>query len=176
MKARINSISRSLKGNLIATFEILTDDGVLLNFAESNQDLELTIKKHTRKRSLDANAMLWASLGEIAQALQTDKWELYLQALRKYGKYEYIKMPTSAVESFKACYRECEVIAEDEEYTTMLCYFGSSTYTKEEFSYLLTGVLDDARQAGIRLHHGEEMDRWIASLQPPKSATCVVQP
>lgn len=163
MKARLSSITRNLKGNLMATFEVDEDANILLAYADT--DLELTIKKHTRKRSLDANAMLWASLGEIAQALQTDKWELYLQALKKYGKYEYIKMPTEAVERFKACYRECEVIAEDDETTTMLCYFGSSTYTKEEFSYLLSGVLSDAREAGIRLHHSKAMDEWIASLQ-----------
>lgn len=163
MKARINSLTKNLKGNLMVTFEVDEDASILLEYADT--DLELTIKKHTRKRSLDANAMLWASLGEIAQALHTDKWELYLQALKKYGKYEYVKMPTEAVERFKACYRECEVIAEDGENTTMLCYFGSSSYTKEEFSYLLTGVIDDARQAGIRLHHGKEIDEWIASLQ-----------
>lgn len=164
MKARISSISRNSKGNLTVTFEVLEEDDVVL-LTENNAEavLDLTVKKHTRKRSLDANAMLWASLGEIAGALHADKWDLYLQALRDYGKYEYVKMPTAAVERFMACYRECEIVAEDEDTTTMLCYFGSSTYTKEEFSRLLSGVLSDAKEAGIKLHYGREMRDWIAS-------------
>jgi hypothetical protein len=42
------------------------------------------ITEHREKRSKDANALLWACLGELAGALRSDKWTVYLQMLKRY--------------------------------------------------------------------------------------------
>ena len=50
--------------------------------------VQITIKR--KQRSLDANAYLWALLGEMARVLYTDKDELYLQMLERYGVFTHI--------------------------------------------------------------------------------------
>ena len=57
-----------------------------------DKDLSIKIVRKTRKRSLDANALMWHCIGEIAKSLNPprDKWEIYLESLRKYGKYTYV--------------------------------------------------------------------------------------
>ena len=54
------------------------------------EKLSIKAVKHRERRSLDANALLWLCLGKIADALRSDKWEVYLQMLKRYGKFTYI--------------------------------------------------------------------------------------
>ena len=67
--------------------------------AEKYQDMELDLKieKHRNHRSLDANAMLWACLGELATAMRTDSWSMYLYMLERYGKFTLIQCRPEAV-------------------------------------------------------------------------------
>ena len=62
--------------------------------------VQITIKR--KQRSLDANAYLWALLGEMARVLYTDKDELYLQMLERYGVFTHIIVKPQAVEKVKA--------------------------------------------------------------------------
>lgn len=117
---------------------------------------KLTVKatKCRKKRSLDSNGMLWACLGQIASALRTDKWEVYLLMLKRYGKFTYIVVRESAVEAVKRQWRETEVIGEvtvnGQKGIQMLCYFGSSTYNTQEFSVLLDGVISEMQEIGLQ--------------------------
>ncbi len=129
------------------------------------KDKKLSIKavQYREKRSLDANAMLWACLGEIATAMTppADKWDVYLQMLKRYGKYTYICVKPNVVEAMKAQWRECEVIGEIEvngqKAVQMLCYFGSSTLNTKEFSVLLEGVISEMREMGLQTPPSKEM-------------------
>ena len=163
MKARINNLLLNLNGKLMATFEVDARPEDLQEFV--GQDINLEIKKYTRRRSLDANALLWSILGEMAVALHTDKWALYLMMLRRYGKFTYIRIKPEAVEDFKKMYRECEVVGESEDNVCMICYIGSSTYTKEEFSALLDGVISECREANIHLKASESVEELYKSWQ-----------
>lgn len=54
--------------------------------AVSNEKtLEVQINVKRKKRSLTANSALWAMLQDLAVVLKTSAWELYLDALRRYG-------------------------------------------------------------------------------------------
>lgn len=129
------------------------------------KDKKLSIKavQYREKRSLDANAMLWACLGEIATAMTppADKWDVYLQMLKRYGKYTYICVKPNVVEAMKAQWRECEVIGEvdinGQKAVQMLCYFGSSTLNTKEFSVLLEGVISEMREMGLQTPPSKEM-------------------
>lgn len=156
MKAKINSLSKTLDGKVLVTFETDCEPEELQDFRD--KELTLTIKKATKGRSLDANALLWATIGEIAKALNTDKMSVYYKALRDYGKYTTVVLDPAAVPSFKEMYRDCEIVGETEDKVYMLCYFGSSTYDREEFSHLLDGVIQDAKEAGIHLKASTEIE------------------
>lgn len=116
--------------------------------------LNITAKIWRKHRSLDANALLWACLGEIAAALGTDKWDVYLKMLKRYGKYTYICVKPAVVEAVKAQWRECEEVGKvninGREAVQMLCYFGSSTYDSKEFSVLLDGVISEMKEMGLQ--------------------------
>ena len=118
------------------------------------EDLDIKAEKHRKKRSLDANGLLWHCIGQIAVALNTDKWEVYLQMLKRYGKFTYIVVKEFAVESVKRQWRECEIIGDvtvnGQKGVQMLCYFGSSTYNTKEFSTLLNGVVDEMQEMGLQ--------------------------
>lgn len=163
MVARISNLLRNLDGKLMVTFEVSANPEDFEGLTD--KDLELSIKKYTKRRSLDANALLWAMLGEMAIALHTDKWTLYLMMLRRYGKYTYVRIRPEAVEEFKQIYRECEVVGEDENSVCLICYFGSSTYTQEEFSHLLDGVVNECKEADIHLKASAELEELYKQWQ-----------
>ena len=168
-------------GNIIALSKDWVTNKLLINLQVDDcpteelqtlaqcEKLSIEIKKYRKKRSLDANGMLWACLGEIANVLRADKWDIYLQMLKRYGKYTYICVKPAVVEAVKAQWRECEVLGEMEvngqKAVQMLCYFGSSTYDTKEFSMLLDGVISEMREIGLQPPPTEEMKRALEQWQ-----------
>ena len=138
-----------------------------------SQDRETVfdIDVHREKRSLSANGLLWACLGEIAKAMNppADKWDVYLMMLKRYGKYTYLCVKPSAVEGFKKTWRECEDLGEIEingqKAVQILAYFGSSTYDSKEFSKLLDGVISEMNDMGLTPPPTGDMKRLIEEME-----------
>ena len=86
-------------------------NNVLVIETESNidipdGDLDIEIKRYKEKRSLDANAYMWALLRKQALArnnrhMTVTNWDCYLESLKKYGQFTYIVLKPKAVEHFK---------------------------------------------------------------------------
>lgn len=152
-------------GQFQVTFSV-NESGVI-NEVESIKDCNLDIKavKHRKKRSLNANAMLWACIGDIAAALHADKWDIYLKMLKRYGKYSYIIAKPEAVEGIKMMWRECQDIGEidvnGKKGVQLLCYFGSSTLNTKEFSVLLEGVVSEMKEMGLDTPPSQDMRRAL---------------
>lgn len=138
-------------------------------------ELDVVLKKHRKKRSLNANGLLWHCLDEIAKAMPTpiDKWEVYLGMLRRYGKFTYICIKPNAVEAMKQQWRECEEVGEidinGQKAVQMLCYFGSSTYDTKEFSVLLEGVISEMKEMGLQPPTTQEMQRALEAWEKMKN-------
>lgn len=172
MQARgtIKGISRDFEsGRLVLTVE-LTEGEAAAADALRGKDLSIEMKQYRNPRSASANALLWTCLQRIADALGGDKWDYYIDALRKYGRYTMLAIRADAAKRFCETYRECEEIgrkvdADGVEWVHMLCYFGSSTYDSREFSILLDGVIEDMKQAGIEAPTSAEMRRVLAALE-----------
>lgn len=134
-----------------------------------DQPLSIEIKKYRKRRSLDANALMWQCLGEIADALRADKWDIYLMMLKRYGKYTYICVKPSIVDAVKAQWRECEVIGDMEvngqPAVQLLCYFGSSTYNTKEFSTLLDGIISEMEEMGLERPMDRDMKRALEAWE-----------
>jgi hypothetical protein len=137
----------------------------LINHLTNKTKIRVSIKKWREKRSLDANGLLWHCLGQIAESLHTDKWEVYLLMLKRYGKYTYICVKPHMVEQMKKQWRECEVVGEvdinGQKAVQMLCYFGSSTYDTKEFSVLLDGVISEMKEMGLDVPLSKDMQRAL---------------
>lgn len=140
-----------------------------------DRDKLFDITEHREKRSRDANALLWACLGEIAGALRSDKWTVYLQMLKRYGKYTYICVKPKVVEAVKKQWRESEEIGRvninGQEAVQMLCYFGSSTYDSKEFSILLDGVISEMKEMGLETPADRELKRAIKQMEDRENET-----
>lgn len=167
---QVKDVSRDWKtGQFNITFTINEPSAVeQIECIKDCEKLNIKAVKHRQKRSLDANATLWLCLGRIATALRADKWDIYLQMLKRYGKYTYICVKPSVVEAVQKQWRECEVIGEveigGEKAVQMLCYFGSSVMNTKEFSILLDGVISEMKEMGLETPTSEEMrmslERW----------------
>lgn len=167
LRGTIDTLYRDFKDNkwhLVLNLVHPPSDSEYNNLANVD-DLDISIKKHREKRSLNANALLWKCLGEMAVALNADKWDIYLAMLKKYGKYTYICVKPNVVEAMKKQWRECEVIGDininGAKAVQMLCYFGSSTYDTKEFSTLLEGVMYEMAQMGLALPIPEQLEKAL---------------
>lgn len=167
MRGKLIDIDKDIFTNKFNVTLSVDDIGNLEELKE--KDLDIDIHAHREKRSLSANALLWHCLGEIATALKTDKWSVYLLMLKRYGKYTYACIKPGAVDAFKKEWRECEEVGEvninGQKSVQMLCYFGSSTYNTKEFSTLLDGVISEMKEMGIPTPIDKELERALELWQ-----------
>ena len=150
-------------GKYHITFEINERQAIMQGLDKIKGEEKLSIKavKFRQKRSLDANGLLWLCMGRIASELKTDVWEVYLQMLKRYGKFTYIVVKENAVDAVKSQWRETEIVGDitvnGQKAVQMICYFGSSHLNSKEFSVLLEGVLSEMREMGLETPMSEDI-------------------
>lgn len=124
------------------------------------------IKEYRKKRSLDQNALYWKVLTVFAEALDMGNAEAHNRMLRAYGQLEryeddtpvYMVLPDTEAAEKKALDAETYHVKptsqvkqgrDGRDYRTYMLLRGSSTYSTQEFSRLLNGLLDECRNIGI---------------------------
>lgn len=153
----------------VISFEVTADPADVERYKD--KELDITIVRHSKKRGLAANAMLWACLGEIAAAARTDNWSAYLYMLERYGKYSTILIKAEALPDLRRVWRETRIVGEREDgMVEVLCFYGSSTYTTEEFSRLLDGVVSDMKELGLTPPPSREMQAALEELERQEQA------
>lgn len=175
MKAISNGIriqfDRNVKPELVIS---ITSKEPLLHLPELDEALakekllDVEIKVHREKRSLNANAYLWVLLGKLADALMTSKDELYLLMLERYGVFTHVIVKPEAVERVKAEWRTVRELGKGKignvEGVQLQCYFGSSTYDTKEMATLIDGVVSECKEVGIETIPDAELqsmkDEW----------------
>jgi hypothetical protein len=151
----------------IISFEIQASPEDLEKY--KNKDLDISFVQHRARRSLDANACLWACLRDIAKAINQDNWSVYLLMLERYGKFTHILVKPEVVEAVRLQWRETKIVGETKvdgkPMVQMLCFFGSSTYDSAEFSRLLNGVISEMQDMHLEVPTSAEMKAILASLE-----------
>ena len=141
----------------------------------TGQLLDVTLEKHRKRRSLNANALLWKCIGDIAHDRRADKWDIYLLMLKRYGQYTYVCVKPKAVQMLKRQWRECEEIGSidinGETAVQLLCYYGSSTYDTAEFSTLLDGTISEMKELGLDPPLPEEVRQSLESWEKGRKET-----
>lgn len=137
-----------------------------------NKDVEITIKKASVKRSLDANAFLWFLCGQIAERSskysKAGKNDVYRDAIRAKGVYEPLMIRSDALERFLNRWADkgtgwfAEVIDDyKDKYKIVHAYYGSSTYTTAEMSRVIDYVVLEAEDLGIPTITPKEMEKLL---------------
>lgn len=168
---QIKGISKDfLTGETLITFSVNEKTAISPEYEKLKgcEKLRITADKYRERRSINANAYLWVLLQKMAEVLHTDKWSLYLQMLKRYGKFTYVIVKPNAVEAVKNQWRECEEVGEIEVNGTkavqLLCYYGSSTYDTKEMAHLIDRVVEECQELGIETLPPEEIqmmkERW----------------
>lgn len=141
-----------------------------------SQDREkvFEIREYKEKRSNNANRLMWECLGDLAVAMKTKKWDVYLLMLKRYGKFTYICVKPSVVDAVKKQWRECEEIGEIEingqKAIQLLCYFGSSTMNTKEFSTLLDGIISEMKECELPTPMDRDIERAIKQFEKSHGA------
>lgn len=174
MKFKANKIDKLINANseLILQLTISSDKRLAeVSYQECKDlgELDIEIKKHREKRSLDQNAYMWKLIYEIASALETDKDSVYLTMLKRYGIYTTMTANKKAVDRIMQQWKTVEVVDEKQqeghEIVKLLCYYGSSTYNTKEMSVLLDGVVSEAKELGIETLDDIEYKRMMEEYE-----------
>lgn len=165
MRGRIVDIAKGMDG--MARVSLSLNPGAvdeLLKLRECEVDVE--IRKHRERRSLDANAYAWLLIGKIAEAITPPlpKDDVYLSMLRHYGQSGMVCVLTKAVEDFRRAYKYTDVVSQrgkgEDSVTYIRYYIGTSEYDTREMSLFIDGVVEEARQLGIDTDTPAQKLRW----------------
>lgn len=124
---------------------------------------DVKIDKHREKRSLNANAYLWKLVTEIGNILNKSKEEVYLQMLIDYGQSEMVSILSEIdVKGYFKYYKLAGTsILNVKEFNHYKIYKGSSEYDTKEMSILLNGVVQEAKNLGIKTKDDIELERLV---------------
>jgi len=131
---------------------------------------DIEIKKHTEKRSLDANAFAWVLIGKLSQKLNIPSKEIYREYISHTGNYEIMPVRTEIVERFKneiwsakGIGWVCDELGASKlkDYTNVRCHYGSSVYTTSEMAKLIDMIVTDCKEQGIETMSKAEIDRMV---------------
>ena len=164
MKARIaefkflgfrkGRLTLDLDGDFRATYDRLKDC-----------DVELTVEKYSENRSLKANAYLWALITKIGNVLRESKEDIYLDMLKSYGQGGAVSVEERFAGDFERTYKYHELLGHSmlngKLFNHYRFWVGSSEYTREEFSILLDGLVEEAKNLGIEVKSAEEVESMM---------------
>lgn len=164
LRGKINNVSFTFDGAPILNLTIYTKNELLSEYESLSKEemLDIKIKKHRNKRSLNANAYCWVLLQKLAEKLKTTKDELYLIMLERYGQFTHIVVKPNVVEKVKEEWKTVrelgEVFVNGKKGIQLQCYFGSSTYDTKEMSIFIDGIVSECQELGIETLPKEELE------------------
>lgn len=135
--------------------------------------LDIELKEHKDKRSLNANAYFHLMVSKIAKEIGASNNEVKNRLIRDYGQYEYIdgNIPTyliraefeEAVMSKEGIHFQklANVHMDGQDYIKVAAMRGSHTYNTEEMSRLIDGTVQEAKDLGIETMPPDMLERMI---------------
>lgn len=148
-----------------------TNDSNVLTLIENlpEKDVDIEIKPHKEKRSLDANGYYWSLVGKISRETGEASSEIYRRHVHQVGKYDAVCVTDKAVDQFCKNWESNGLgwIAEKFDSkmpncTNVRCFPGSSQYDTKEMTNLINLCIDDCKALNIDTATPEEQARMLA--------------
>ncbi len=161
-------LSFSLDGKVNVTFK--AHKGLLTALSALDGQIDVEVKKHRNKRSLDANAYFFVLADKLAAKMNITKEEVYRNAIKDIGgNSEVVCVQNEAVE--KLCqgwtrnglgWQTDTLPSKINGCTNVVLYYGSSTYDTEQMSRLINNIVEECQQLGIDTKTPEEINDMIS--------------
>ena len=169
MIGKLKDLTMNLNGTQNVTIEIQSDFRTTYEELK-NDDIEVEIKKYSKRRSMDANNLAWGLIDQIAAKTGIKKTEVYRNAIRDIGGVsDIVCVQNVAVD--KLCsgwtHKGLGWQAEKEPSklpgcTNVVLYYGSSVFTTKQMSALIDSLIQDCESLGIPTLTQSEIDKSLA--------------
>ena len=134
-----------------------------------DKEVDVEIKKHSNRRSLDANNLCWSIIDQIAAKTKTKKSEVYRNAIKDIGGVsDIVCVRNFAVDKLIKGWTSKGVgwQAETEPSrlpgcTNVTLYYGSSVFDSKQMSALIDSLIQDAHALGIVTAAQSEIQKAI---------------
>lgn len=150
-------------GNLVVSYVVSGyDKNAALRAVEETKNtpkLEIEVKAHKSRRSLEQNRLLWVLLGKMAVAMSGKKnkissEECYCIMLEEANAvYDYVYALPKTEPRLRQSFRVIRKVGEREingkEVNVYQCFIGSSKYNTQEMTELIEAVLDKLAELGV---------------------------
>lgn len=132
------------------------------------QEVDIEIKEHKERRSLNANAYFHKLVDELRQKLRISFAACKNQLITSYGQIEYIgDVPATIKTNIKPeKMREQETlhcmpinVGDEEGVFWYRVYRGTHTYNTKEMSILIDGTIEECKEQGIETMTPNELER-----------------
>lgn len=114
------------------------------------------IKPCKARKTLSQNAYLWVLCQRISEKLHATKEEVYRMFIRRKGQFDMVCCQDKALSRFIANWQNkgigwvCETdTSKLDGCTNVICYYGTSVYSKQEMQMLLDEVVSECRNLNI---------------------------
>lgn len=133
-----------------------------------NTEVDIEIKEHREKRSLNANAYFHKLVDELRQKLRISFAACKNQLITSYGQIEYIGDVPATIKTNIEPERMREVetlhcmsisVADEEGVYWYRVYRGTHTYDTKEMSILIDGTIEECKAQGIETMTPNELMR-----------------
>ena len=135
------------------TFSINEKTSLLQLYDELHTAKKLSLKvgKYRENRSLNANAYAWKLLSEIADVLRSNKEDVYVEMLKRYGQSEVISMLSHIpIKGYFKYYDEIgQSTLNGKDFTHYRIHKGSSEFNTKEMAIFIDGIVSEAKELGI---------------------------
>lgn len=123
------------------------------------KDLDLVLKVHREKRSLDSNAYLWVLCTKIADVVRSSKDEIYEEMLQKYGYVSDITITVKSEVDMTKIDGHWKFLKSNGKFSAYLMIRGSSEYNGLEMQKFLDMVVLEAKELGIETATPKELEQ-----------------
>ena len=132
------------------------------------KELSVEIKPYKARRSLDANAYCWVLCQKLAEKIGGTKEDIYKEAIRKAGQFDYIAVANKAVDQFIKAWQSkglgwyAEALeSKIDGCKKIMVYYGSSVYDSKEMAHLIDYIVSECKELGIETMTPAEISRMM---------------
>ena len=137
--------------------QALQEVGALKEVLAKGKILDIEIKQHRKKKSIDANSYCWVLCQKIAEVIGSTKELVYKHMIRTVGQFAIVPIREDAVETWITRWNgrglgwHSEVMDDSklEGYKKVISYYGSSVYLQNEMSVLINEIVNQCKELDI---------------------------